>query len=259
MVRLWKLRKESIRPLGKLIHFRDREERKRLPFHGHLELRLGGSVAAFVGPVSAGLRRCWLLWFAGIFPECDNCWGQTLYARYAFAMKQETATPTDRLRVLLKMYALALLLAMFISALHAGILFSIGDFNELVLHWARPILGKGRPTDILVVLATIAGLFVAHIAEASMWAAFFWKWGHLASSAKAGISPVVRTRRSVTVMSCSRNRGKASGRSVRSTGCSPLDVPQPLSSWCCKMSGTTSWPPRETPQINPSLRLGRLG
>jgi hypothetical protein len=37
-----------------------------------------------------------------------------------------------------------------------------------------------RPTDILVVLAAISGLFVAHIAEASMWAAFFWKSGHLA-------------------------------------------------------------------------------
>ena len=96
-------------------------------------------------------------------------------------MKQETATSTDRLRVLLKMYALALLLAMFISALHAGILFSLGDFNLLLLHWAKPTLGEGRPTDILVVLATVSGLFVAHIAEASMWAAFFWKSGHLAS------------------------------------------------------------------------------
>jgi Ion channel len=96
-------------------------------------------------------------------------------------MKKETATPTDRLRVLLKMYALALLLAMFISALHAGILFSIGDFNELLVHLAGPTLGQGRPMDILVVLATIFGLFVAHIAEASMWATFFWKSGHLAS------------------------------------------------------------------------------
>ena len=79
------------------------------------------------------------------------------------------------------MYALALLLAMFISALHAGILFSLGDFLRLLLHWARPTLGEGRPTDILVVLTAISALFVAHIAEASMWAAFFWKSGHLAS------------------------------------------------------------------------------
>ncbi len=95
-------------------------------------------------------------------------------------MKQETATPTDRLRVLLQMYVLALLLAMFISALHAGILFSLGDFLTWLGHSARPALG-GRPTGILVVLAAISGLFVAHIAEASMWAAFFWKSGHLAS------------------------------------------------------------------------------
>jgi Ion channel len=95
-------------------------------------------------------------------------------------MKQETATPTDRLRVLLQMYALALLLAMFISALHAGILFGLGDFLTLLAHWARPSLGV-RPAGILVLLAAISGLFVAHIAEASMWAAFFWKSGHLAS------------------------------------------------------------------------------
>ena len=79
------------------------------------------------------------------------------------------------------MYALALLLALFISALNAGILFVIGDFNLLLLHWVRPTLGEGRPMDMLVVLATISNLFAAHIAEASMWAAFFWKSGHLAS------------------------------------------------------------------------------
>jgi Ion channel len=101
-------------------------------------------------------------------------------ARYAVAMKQETPTPADRLRVLLKIYPLALLLAMFVSALHAGILFSLGDFLEWLGAWARATLG-GRPTDILVVLAAISGLFVAHIAEASIWAAFFWKSGHLAS------------------------------------------------------------------------------
>ena len=95
-------------------------------------------------------------------------------------MKKETATPADRLRVLLNMYARALLLAMFICALHAGIIFSLFDFLPLLNYWARATLG-GRPTDILVVLAAISGLFVAHIAEASIWAAFFWKSGHLAS------------------------------------------------------------------------------
>jgi len=95
-------------------------------------------------------------------------------------MKQETVTPDRRLRILLRVYALALLLATFISALHAGILFGLGDFLTLLAHWARLSLG-GRPADILVLLAAISGLFVAHITEASMWAAFFWKSGHLAS------------------------------------------------------------------------------
>ena len=72
------------------------------------------------------------------------------------------------------------MLATFISALHAGILFGIVDFLTLLAHWARSSLG-GRPADILVLLAAISGLFVAHIAEASIWAAFFWKSGYLAS------------------------------------------------------------------------------
>ena len=59
-------------------------------------------------------------------------------------MKQETATPADRVRVLLKMYVLALLLAMFISALHAGILFSLGDFLEWLGACARATLGGDR-------------------------------------------------------------------------------------------------------------------
>ena len=95
-------------------------------------------------------------------------------------MKQETATPDHRLRILLRVYALALLLATFISALHAGILFGLGDFLTLLAHWARPSLSV-RPAGILVLLTAISGLFVAHIAEASIWAAFFWKSGHLAS------------------------------------------------------------------------------
>ena len=95
-------------------------------------------------------------------------------------MNQETATPDHPLHVQLRVYALALLLATFISALHAGILFALGDFLTLLGQWARPSLG-GRPTDILVLLAAISVLFVAHIAEASMWAVFFWKSGHLAS------------------------------------------------------------------------------
>ena len=48
-----------------------------------------------------------------------------------------------------------------------------------------PGIGKGCPrgeaADVLVVIAAISGLFLAHIAEAAMWAAFFWKSGHLPS------------------------------------------------------------------------------
>jgi hypothetical protein len=95
-------------------------------------------------------------------------------------MKRETATPDRRPRVPLLAYALALLLATFISALHAGILFSLGDFLTLLAHWATFSLGD-RAAGILVLLAAVSGLFVAHIAEASIWAAFLWKSGHLAS------------------------------------------------------------------------------
>ena len=107
--------------------------------------------------------------------------GTNPHPRYAAAMKQETATPADRPRVQLTMYAPALLLAMFICALHAGIIFSLFDFLPLLHHWAKPTLG-GRPTDILVLLAAISVFFVAHIAETSMWAAFFWKSGHFGGS-----------------------------------------------------------------------------
>jgi hypothetical protein len=81
---------------------------------------------------------------------------------------------------MLNVYALALLLATFIATLHAGIIFGLGDLLTLLAPWGRANLGE-RPGNILVVLAAISGLFVAHIAEASMWAAFFWKSGHLAS------------------------------------------------------------------------------
>jgi hypothetical protein len=94
-------------------------------------------------------------------------------------MKRETVSP-DRLRVLLRVYALALLLATFISALHAGILFGLADFLTLFREWAKSARG-GRPADILAVVVTISCLFAAHIAEAAMWAAFFWKSGLLAS------------------------------------------------------------------------------
>ena len=100
--------------------------------------------------------------------------------------------PDHRLRVLLLAYALALLLATFIFALHAGILFSLADFLTLLAHWAMSSLGD-RAAGILVLLAAISGLFVAHVAEASTWAAFIWSrvtWPRLAT---AGISSVSHT------------------------------------------------------------------
>jgi hypothetical protein len=112
--------------------------------------------------------------------SCDNLHGQNLHPRLTVGMKQETATPEHPLHVQLRVYALALLLATFISALHAGILFGLADFCTLFREWVKPALGA-RPTDILVVIAAISGLFVAHIAETAMWAGFFWKSGHLAS------------------------------------------------------------------------------
>jgi hypothetical protein len=87
-------------------------------------------------------------------------------------MKQETVSPDHRLRV----YALALLLATFISALHAGILFGLADFLTLFREWTKGTQG-GRPADILIVVVVISCLSAAHIAEAAMWAAFFWKFG----------------------------------------------------------------------------------
>ena len=92
-------------------------------------------------------------------------------------MKPKALAPHNRM---LNVYALALFLATFISALHAGIIFGLGDLLTLLARWGRASLSE-RPADILVVLTAISGLFVAHIAEASMWAAFFWKSGHLAS------------------------------------------------------------------------------
>jgi hypothetical protein len=95
-------------------------------------------------------------------------------------MKLETSTSDHSLRVQLRVYLLALLLATFIAVLHAGILFGLADFLSLFRVWAQPIL-VGRLADILVVVAAISALFVAHIAETAMWAGFFWKSGQLPS------------------------------------------------------------------------------
>ena len=91
-------------------------------------------------------------------------------------MKQETVSPDHRLRV----YALALLLATLVSALHAGILFGLADFLTLLREWAKSTHVE-RPVDILVIIIATSCLSAAHIAEAGMWATFFWKSGLLTS------------------------------------------------------------------------------
>jgi hypothetical protein len=106
-------------------------------------------------------------------------------------------------------YALALLLAMFISALHADITFGCAVSLLVFRKWAKAVLGAG-PADILGVIAAISGLFVAHIAEAAIWADFLWKSGRLASFSDGWYFAGVSHTTLGTVMSCSRNRGAAS-------------------------------------------------
>ncbi|MGA7904015.1 MAG: ion channel [Terrimicrobiaceae bacterium] len=95
-------------------------------------------------------------------------------------MNQETGAPDQRLGDQLRVYILALLLATFVSALHAGILFGLADLLSLFRVWAQPVLA-GRLADILVVVGAISALFAAHLGETAMWAAFFWKSGQLSS------------------------------------------------------------------------------
>jgi hypothetical protein len=95
-------------------------------------------------------------------------------------MNQETGAHNHPLRVQLRVYVLALLLATFIAALHAGILLSLADLLSSFRVWAQPVLAR-RLADILVVVAAISALFAAHIGETAMWAAFFWKSGQLSS------------------------------------------------------------------------------
>ena len=152
-------------------------------------------------------------------------------------VKQETVARVDRLSAQIRVYALALLLATAISALHACILFGLADFFTLFKEWAKTAL-EPRPADILVVITAISALFAAHIAETAIWAVFFWKSGQLGSLATDGISPGFRTRRSATATWCFRNRGGAWVPSARSMGCSPLDVQRRFSFYCCKASGS---------------------
>jgi Ion channel len=82
----------------------------------------------------------------------------------------------------LQVYVLALLLAAFIAALHAAILFGLADLLSVLRQWAKTAMA-GRPADILFVVTAICSLFAAHIGETTIWAAFFWKSGQLPSFA----------------------------------------------------------------------------
>jgi Ion channel len=105
----------------------------------------------------------------------------SILGRLASRMKQGASLPKQsRLSIQLGVYALALLLATLISALHAAVLFGLADSFVWLREWAKSVLG-GRPADVLVVIAAISGLFAAHIVETAMWATFFWKSGQLAS------------------------------------------------------------------------------
>jgi hypothetical protein len=97
-------------------------------------------------------------------------------------MKDLTKTSSSASLAQLRVYVLALLLAAFIAALHAGILFGLADLLILFRQWAQEALAQ-RPADILVVMVAICALFGAHIAETAIWAAFFWKSRHLPSFA----------------------------------------------------------------------------
>jgi hypothetical protein len=95
-------------------------------------------------------------------------------------MMHPTDTPKPVRHAQVRVYIFALLLATFIAALHAGILFGLADMLLVLRPWATTALTE-RPADILVVVAAICGLFAAHIGETAIWAAFFWKSGHLPS------------------------------------------------------------------------------
>jgi len=95
-------------------------------------------------------------------------------------VKEEGAIAEYGLHVTLRVYVLAILLATFIAAMHAGILFGLADlltvFREAAEGGPAP-----RLMDVLVVIAAISGLFASHLGETAIWGAFFWKSGRLAS------------------------------------------------------------------------------
>jgi Ion channel len=94
-------------------------------------------------------------------------------------MKEQELALESRLHVTLRVYVLALFLAMLIAAMHAAVLFGLADMLELLRGWLSS-LGQ-RPADIVLVVTAIFGLFAAHLVETACWAVFFWKSGQMSS------------------------------------------------------------------------------
>jgi hypothetical protein len=95
-------------------------------------------------------------------------------------MKQPESTSESTWRVTVRVYILAILLATLIAVLHAAILFGLADMLQFLRDCIGDSLGP-RPLNILLVVATISGLFAAHLIETGFWAVFFWRSGQMAS------------------------------------------------------------------------------
>ena len=153
-------------------------------------------------------------------------------------LKQETVAHVDRLSAQIRVYALALLLATAISALHACILFGLADFFTLFKEWAKTALPSSLGRRTFSSLSRPFPPFLPPTSRKRRSGRSFSgnrvNWGRLATD---GISPVLRTRRSATATWCFRNRGGAWVPSARSMACTPLDV-QRFSFYCCKASGS---------------------
>ena len=157
-------------------------------------------------------------------------------------MKHPANTSNPIRHAQLRVYMLALLLATFIAALHAGILFGLADLLMVLRQWAQAAVAE-RPADILVVVAAICVYSQRTSGRLRYGRPFSGSRVTYPRSPTVGISPELHTQLSGTVTWCSRSRGEASVRSRRSMDCLPSDVRPPSSSWCCKTSGNTRCEP----------------
>ena len=112
-------------------------------------------------------------------------------------MKHPTNTPFPVQYAQLPVYVLAVLLATFIAALHAGILFGLADLLRVLRGWAKAVAAD-RPADILVVVAAICALFTAHIGETAIGPPFSGSRVSYHRLPTAGILPAPHTQLSGT-------------------------------------------------------------